>query len=65
MSALLTAAQTAKMLGISYSYFRHLMAKDPKAVPPFLVIGKCRRWREESIAKWAEEIEKGALAKLS
>ena len=64
MSALLTAEQTAKKLGISYSYFRHLMAEDPKSLPPYIIIGKCRRWREESVAAWAEEIEK-SQARLS
>ena len=65
MSALLTAAQTAEKLNISYSYFRHLMAEDPSKLPPYLLIGKSKRWREESIAKWAEQIENGALAELS
>lgn len=64
MSALLTAEQTARKLGISYSYFRHLMASDPKALPPFLTIGKCRRWREEAVAEWAEKTEK-SQARLS
>lgn len=64
MSALLTAEQTAQVLGISYSYFRQLLSTNPKALPPFITIGKCRRWREESIEEWTAEIEK-SQARLS
>lgn len=64
MSALLTAEMTARMLGISYSYFRHLMATKPSALPPYITIGKCRRWREETVSKWVEDIEK-SQARLS
>ena len=64
MSALLTAQQTAAKLSISYSYFRHLMAEDPSKLPPFLMIGQRKRWREETVAKWAEETEK-SQARLS
>lgn len=57
MSVLLTAEQTARELSISYSYFRHLLSEDPKQLPPYIVIGTRRRWRQESVANWAKEIE--------
>lgn len=57
MSALLTAQQTAEKLNISYSYFRHLMTENPSQVPPFIMVGKRKRWREESVVRWTEEIE--------
>ena len=57
MGALLTAQQTAEKLNISYSYFRHLMTENPSQVPPFIMVGKRKRWREESVVRWAEEIE--------
>ena len=64
MSVLLTAEQTADRLSISYSYFRHLLAKDPTRIPPFVTIGKRRRWRPETIDRWFEESEK-SQARLS
>jgi len=64
MSALLTAQQTAEKLHISYSHFRHLLAETPSQLPPFITVGKRKRWREESVVRWTEDIEK-SQARLS
>lgn len=64
MSVLLTAQQTAEKLQISYSYFRHLLTKSPNMLPPFVLVGTRRRWREEAVNQWAEGIEK-SQARLS
>lgn len=54
MSALLTAQQTAEKLAISYSHFRHLMSENPENVPPYILIGTSKRWRESDIEKWLD-----------
>lgn len=49
---LLTAAECAQYLRISYGTLRNFLAIKPENVPPFIMIGTVRRWRESDIQEW-------------
>lgn len=52
MTILLDAKQTAELLHISYAYFRKLLSTSPESLPPFVQIGKVRRWRASDVDEW-------------
>lgn len=46
------AKHCAAYLNVSYSYFRRLLSSDPSALPPFVEIGKVRRWSASGVDEW-------------
>lgn len=53
MNRLLKAPEAAKVMNISYGYFRRLMLSDDH--PPFYDFGKkCRRFDEGELLDWIE-----------
>lgn len=52
MSHLMDAKHCAAYLNVSYSYFRRLLSSDPSALPPYVEIGKVRRWSASGVDEW-------------
>lgn len=46
MANLLNAQQFAHFLGISYGTLRNIMSNKPESLPPFIMVGRSKRWRE-------------------
>lgn len=57
MSRLYNAKQLSILLGVSYGHVRRLLSESPESLPPWVPIGKIRRWRKETVEEWLEENE--------
>lgn len=53
MENLLSASQLAKRLGISLRLLEQLIARGE--VPPYIRLGRLRRWSPAHIEKWIED----------
>lgn len=52
---LLTTKEAATRLGISYQYMRKLVTtSDPSKLPPFIMVGNCRRFPESRLDSWIQ-----------
>lgn len=48
----MNAKQLADYLGMSYSSFWGAMKDNPSSVPPYVVIGKTKRWYLATVDSW-------------
>lgn len=49
----LTMKQTAEMLQISYDAFWKML-RDGEDLPPYVKLGKRKRWVKEQVLEWAK-----------
>jgi excisionase family DNA binding protein len=59
MTALLTAAEVADMLGMTTDW---VYAETRAGRIPHVELGRYRRYRRESIEEWLAEMERGSVA---